>query len=274
VVSALPRNPDLVKEHRYLGLRQAEEIPDLEGLLEKAADWFEGHTDWNLFSSLFGSVRAEENFGKVDAEWGIPLLGAHVAVASDVAFRFFYPHLALAWEESGARISFFSPLADEAPHPAAEAIFLPGGYPELHAGEISSNEIFLNGLRRAAQKSISIYGECGGYMVLGESLRDQAGVVHPMAGLLPIQTTIAPPRRHLGYRELVLLQEIFGEMACARLRAHEFHYASIEEAQPYSGSLKPLFEASDSEGEKLGPVGHVKGPVAGSFIHLIDQAEE
>jgi cobyrinic acid a,c-diamide synthase len=275
VISALPRNPDLVKEHRYLGLKQAEEIPDLEELLERAADWFEGHTDWDLFSSLFESVHAEEKVDeKVDAEWGIPPLGAHVAVASDVAFRFFYPHLALAWEDRGARVSFFSPLADEAPHPAADAIFLPGGYPELHAGEIGGNGNFLNSLRQAARKSIPIYGECGGYMVLGESLRDRAGVVHPMAGLLPIQTTIAPPRRHLGYRELLLQQEIFGDKACARLRAHEFHYASIEEAQPYSGSLQPLFEATDSEGEKLGPAGHVKGPVAGSFIHLIDRADE
>ena len=269
VVSALPRNPDLAKKHRHLGLEQAEEIPRLEELIERAAEWFEAHTDWDLFLSLFDFIRAGE---KDEPVRGPAPLGAHIAVASDVAFRFFYSHLAVAWEERGARVSFFSPLGDEAPHPAADAVFLPGGYPELHAGEISRRENFLNGLRQAARRSIPVYGECGGYMVLGESLRDEAGRVHPMAGLLPLRTTISPPERRLGYRELNLLQDALGEKAGARFRAHEFHYASIEEAEAYSKSLKPLFEAEDAQGESLGLAGHMKGSVAGSFIHLIDRA--
>ena len=93
-----------------------------------------------------------------------------------------------------------------------------------------------------------------------------------MAGLLPLRTTISPPERRLGYRELNLLQDALGEKAGARFRAHEFHYASIEKAEAYSKSLKPLFEAEDAQGENLGLAGHMKGSVAGSFIHLIDRA--
>jgi cobyrinic acid a,c-diamide synthase len=269
VVSALPRNPDLSKKHRHLGLEQAEEIPRLEELIERAADWFEAHTDWDLFLSLFDSIRVDE---KASPGWGAPPLGSHIAVASDVAFRFFYSHWAAAWEECGAQISFFSPLADEAPRPEADAVFLPGGYPELHAEKISRSGNFLSGLREAARRQVPVYGECGGYMVLGESLRDEAGRVHPMAGLLPIRTTISPPERRLGYRELNLLRDALGEKAGARFRAHEFHYASIEEVQGYSDTLTPLFEAAGAQGESLGPAGHMKGSVAGSFIHLIDRA--
>ncbi|MEE9240743.1 MAG: cobyrinate a,c-diamide synthase, partial [bacterium] len=252
VVSALPHEPSLVKEHRHLGLKQAEEIPELEQMLERAADWFEAHTDWELFLSLFApmDITKEEN----QREWGISPFGSHIAVASDVAFRFFYPHLALAWRSRGARISCFSPLADEAPPADADAIYLPGGYPELHAQKISGNKNFLNALREASGRSVKIYGECGGYMVLGESLRDASGTSYPMAGLLPVKTSIHEPKRQLGYREAVLHNDALCEKAGCRFRAHEFHYASIESAQPYSNSLRPLFETQDAAGASLGSI--------------------
>ncbi len=99
-------------------------------------------------------------------------LGQRIAVARDIAFAFSYEHMLLGWRRRGAQISFFSPLANEAPAADADAIYLPGGYPELHAGRIAASNGFREAMLEAAARGARIYGECGGYMVLGEGLID------------------------------------------------------------------------------------------------------
>src|SRR5260370_1355758 len=126
----------------------------------------------------------------------------------------------------GAELSFFSPLADEAPDPTADAVYLPGGYPELHAGRLAASGRFVAGLQQGAMAGTAIYGECGGYMVLGEALSDAEGRVHRMAGLLPLATSFADRRLHLGYRAATLLGGGPLGPAGARFRGHEFHYAT------------------------------------------------
>ena len=93
---------------------------------------------------------------------GWPPLGQRIAVARDIAFAFVYPALLDGWRKAGAELSFFSPLADEGPSSAADAVYLPGGYPELHAGRLAANAVFLNGLRAAAERGATVFGECGG----------------------------------------------------------------------------------------------------------------
>ena len=132
-------------------------------------------------------------------------LGGKIAVARDLAFAFSYEAVLRGWRQAGAALSFFSPLADEAPDADADAIYLPGGYPELHAARLAANRTFIDGLRGAAKNGVWLYGECGGYMVLGDGLIDAAGERHAMAGLLPLETSFAEPRLHLGYREAVML---------------------------------------------------------------------
>ena len=166
-------------------------------------------------------------------------------------------------------MSFFSPLADETPDPAADAVYLPGGYPELHAGKLAGAAQFLDGLRLAAAAGKTIYGECGGYMVLGEALTDGNRETHRMAGLLPVHTSFAAPRRHLGYRAARLLSSGPLGGAGAQFRGHEFHYASIVE----EGDADPLFAVADASGADLGRAGLQRGRIAGSFIHLIDRAD-
>jgi cobyrinic acid a,c-diamide synthase len=180
-------------------------------------------------------------------------------VASDQAFAFAYPHLLADWQRGGARIHGFSPLADE-PAPEADFIFLPGGYPELHAGRIAGNARFLESLRGAAARGVSIYGECGGYMVLGKTITDSDGVRHEMAGLLDLETSFASRRLHLGYRTVQSATGPFPGIWAA----HEFHYATTISAEG-----PPLFVAQDAEGADIGPMGLVKGSVSGSFAHLI-----
>jgi len=187
---------------------------------------------------------------------GVAPLGRLIAVARDDAFAFAYPALLADWRRAGAELAWFSPLADEAPDPRADAVFLPGGYPELHAGRLAAATNFLAGLRRHRG---TVYGECGGYMVLGESLVDAAGAAHRMAGLLPLATSFAERRLQLGYREARLLADFPLGPAGARFRGHEFHYATILREGP---------------GEQLFDRGGLRrGNVAGSFIHLIDRAD-
>ena len=130
----------------------------------------------------------------------LPVLGQRIAVARDEAFAFAYPLVLDGWRRAGAEVLPFSPLADESPSPVADAIYLPGGYPELHAGRLAGAGRFIEGLRAAAARGAVVYGECGGYMVLGDSLVDADGVSHAMAGLLPVATTFAERRLTLGYR--------------------------------------------------------------------------
>jgi cobyrinic acid a,c-diamide synthase len=170
---------------------------------------------------------------------------------------------------AGAELSFFSPLADEAPDPAADAVYLPGGYPELHAGRLAASERFFAGLRQAARDNKAIYGECGGYMALGETLTAADGRTYRMAGLLPLATSFAERRLHLGYREVTLLAAGPLGAAGTTYRGHEFHYATTASV----GAAAPLFAATDSCGVDLGSAGLCRGAVTGSFIHLIDRAE-
>jgi cobyrinic acid a,c-diamide synthase len=182
-----------------------------------------------------------------------------------VAFAFAYPHLLADWRDHGAEISFFSPLADERPAEDAGAVFLPGGYPELHAGRLAGAEAFRAGMKAAAGRGALVYGECGGYMALGESLVDADGTPHRMLGLLPLSTSFAERKLHLGYRRLQPL----AELPWARpVTAHEFHFASILA----EGEAERLFQAEAADGAALGAIGLRRGRVMGSFAHVIDAA--
>ena len=121
----------------------------------------------------------------------------------------------------------------------------------------------------AAARGAVVYGECGGYMALGEALIDGSGAGHAMAGLLPLVTSFAARRLHLGYRDLRLAADSPLGAAGARLRGHEFHYASIVA----EGAAPPLFAVADADGAALGTAGLRAGAVMGSFLHLVDHAE-
>jgi cobyrinic acid a,c-diamide synthase len=201
---------------------------------------------------------------------GIPPLGRRIAVARDDAFCFIYPALLDGWRRDGAEVTFFSPLADESPDPAADAVYLPGGYPELWAGRIAAADVFLAGLRRAAVGRKPIYGECGGYMVLGEALIDPDGLSHPMARLLPVVSSFAERRLSLGYRCATLLADGPLGRTGSGFRGHEFHYATI--ARQEGGDR--LWSITDAAGTDLGLSGVRRGSVFGSFLHLIDRSRD
>ena len=264
----LPHDDAMVIPERHLGLMQADEHQSLEAFIERGGEICEAHLDIESLISL--AKPASTSVGEPDQalRLSIPALGQHIAVARDEAFAFAYPHVLAGWRASGADISFFSPLGDEAPSKNADAVYLPGGYPELHAGRLAANATFLAGLRSGASRRAIIYGECGGYMVLGQVLIDGAGAGHAMAGLLPVQTSFAEPKLHIGYRRAALANDCaLGEKGRLFL-GHEFHYASVAcEVEP-----DPLFECADALGGPIGNVGCRVNTTFGSYIHLIDRA--
>ena len=259
----LPRDPALALPERYLGLVQAREHGALENFLEHAAAIAADHLDLAAIRSLARPCACDP--GDVRP---LPPLGQSIAVARDDAFAFAYPAVLEGWRRAGAALSFFSPLADEAPAADADAVYLPGGYPELHAGRLAANGRFRDGLRAAAARRAAVYGECGGYMALGAGLGDGSGARHAMAGLLPLETSFADSRLHLGYRRLKTLRRSALGAPGARFTGHEFHYASVLTEGPGD----PLFRANDARGEQDAECGMAAGTVAGSFVHLIDCA--
>jgi cobyrinic acid a,c-diamide synthase len=250
---AIPRDERLATPSRHLGLVQANERPDIEAFIANAADEIAQRVDLDAILAAAGQLTPPSGLPRM-----IPPLGQRIAVAPDVAFAFVYPHLLGDWQRAGAEVSVFSPLADEAPSPDADAVFLPGGYPELHASVLASARRFRSGM---TTHNGVIYGECGGYMTLGEGLIDADGARHEMLGLLPLTTSFATRKLTLGYRRLDALRGPFE----GAFMGHEFHYATIVEER----AAPRLFSACDADDTALPDMGMHVGHVAGSFAHLI-----
>lgn len=264
VLAALPRQSDLDLPSRHLGLVQAGDTPQLETKLEALADWVaESGCPDALLALRSDQARVAPEARKLRA---LPPLGQHIAVAQDAAFSFIYPHMVEDWRAAGAHITYVSPLADQPLPSGVDALFLPGGYPELQAEALSGAQRFWRSAHQLAAQGGWIYGECGGYMALGQRLVDGAGRAWDMAGLLDITTRFDAPRRHLGYRAMQLAGDTPLGAAGARFRGHEFHYSSQE--SPIRGQA--LWSASDAQGQNLGAAGQIKGRVFGSYLHLVD----
>ena len=259
VLGALPRGGVPSIPERHLGLVQAGEIENINSIVDALADAMEKNLDMDAILAASTPIIPPPLRGRLGGGYG-----SKIALASDVAFSFTYAHTLANWRENGAQILPFSPLANEAPSPDADLCWLPGGYPELYAEKLSGNQNFMEGLRKFATTK-PIHGECGGYMVLGETMIDADGKDWNMAGLLPLTTSFAKRKLHLGYRAVTLSTDTpLGKKGSA-LRGHEFHYASIT-AQ---GAAEPLGEATDANGTSLGEVGQRVGNVTGSFFHVV-----
>ena len=260
VFGALPRGGVPTIPERHLGLVQANEIPNVLKMVDDLADAMEKHLDVGAMILAAGEVWMPKHVSGS----AIRPPAKNIALASDVAFSFIYPHILDAWKAAGCQISLFSPLADEAPDLAADMCWLSGGYPELYAELLSGNQNFIQGLRAFAQHK-PVHGECGGYMVLGESLVCADGKSWPMAGLLPLNTSFAQRKLHLGYRAVELLADSPIGKKGELVRGHEFHYSHITEL----GASQALGNATDANGKSLGNVGQKVGNVTGSFFHAV-----
>jgi cobyrinic acid a,c-diamide synthase len=263
VLGALPRAAKIVLPERHLGLVQAAETQKLDESLDGLGDFVEAHID--LDSVVAMAPTTSHTLPSPVIALKPP--GQRIAIARDEAFSFLYPHIVSGWRAAGAELSFFSPLADEAPSDACDVCWLPGGYPELHAGRLAQAETFLAGVRRFAQTR-PVHGECGGYMVLGRAMIDADGILHGMLGLLDLVTSFATRRLTLGYREARLLDDGPLGKRGAGYRGHEFHYATISDL----GDDVPFADVVDAYGSAPNASGGRRGHVSGSFFHVIAAA--
>jgi cobyrinic acid a,c-diamide synthase len=270
VFGAVLRDETIALPERHLGLVQAREIADIDRHLEKLADVVDAAVDVDAIRRSARPTKvwpATDHARSNESKHHLPPPGQRIALAQDRAFSFMYPHLVRQWRAAGAEIIAFSPLADEAPDAEADAVWLPGGYPELHAGTLAAAKNFHAGLRALADRAVPIHGECGGYMVLGRGLVDADGVRHEMTGLLGLETSFASRKLHLGYRRARLQGNCSLGAAGAEVFGHEFHYASTISADGDS-----LVDCKDASGASVPEQGARQGSTTGTFFHVIDGA--
>ncbi|MBW6424451.1 cobyrinate a,c-diamide synthase [Rhizobium sp. XQZ8] len=260
VVGTVLRDPTLILPERHLGLVQASEHPEMDAHIERLADAMERSLD--LDAILAAAKPFEIPEGSVEKALLPP--GQRIALAEDAAFTFLYPHIKREWRAMGAEIVPFSPLADEAPPADCEICWLPGGYPELHPGKLAAAENFKAGLK-AFSETKPVHGECGGYMVLGETLEDADGITHAMTGMLSHRTSFAKRKMNLGYRQATLRSACPIGQHGETIRGHEFHYASTVS----QGTDEPVATIADGTGKEIGPSGGRRGLVSGTFFHAI-----
>ncbi len=231
---------------RHLGLHQADEIDDLEARIERAAD--------ALADTALAQLPPAVEFAAEPCEALPPLLaGRHIAVARDAAFSFIYPANLALLDALGARVSFVSPLADEPVPDTADALYLPGGYPELHAATLAGNMYTGASIRAHAAKHKPIVAECGGMLYLLETLTDVEGESTPMLGLLPGHAAMQARLAALGMQAL--------DTKHGTLTGHTFHYSRM--TTPLAPQRYTRHAQSDAQGE---PVWR-HGSVFATYMH-------
>ena len=263
VLGVISDNDKFAIPSRHLGLVQASELTqtgDLKKIIETIKTQIETHINLDQLMALAAPISPPTGADVV----AMPPPAQRIAVAMDQAFAFSYRHLLDGWRLQGAEILPFSPLADEAPDQTAEMIYLPGGYPELYLDVLAAGKTWQSGLHAMAKQRRPIYGECGGYMVLGQEIIAANGQHIPMTGLLDVVTSFAKTRLQLGYRKLECLADVPMPL---HSYGHEFHYTTSIREQG-----QPLFAACDRNGKPLGSMGVVSGSVFGSYAHLIAAA--
>lgn len=260
VAGCIARDASLTLPERHLGLVQASEHSGIAAHMERLADTMEAALDLDAILAL--ATPLELPRGSTACAIAPP--GQRIALAEDAAFTFLYAHLRQQWRDMGAELVPFSPLADEAPDESCDVCWIPGGYPELHAGKLAAAENFRAGLTRFAATK-PVHGECGGYMVLGEALEDADGTVHKMTGLLSHATSFAKRKMNLGYRRATFATDNPAGRAGDKVRGHEFHYARVTDP----GTDAPFATVHDGQGNLIGPSGGRRGHVTGTFFHMI-----
>jgi cobyrinic acid a,c-diamide synthase len=252
LLGTLPKQGASLPE-RHLGLVLPDEVAGLDTLLDTLADQLAFDlAAWDALPATH--IAAGTNAGGgASAPDGRPLEGKRIAIARDAAFMFLYPANLAALQALGAQIEYFSPLADQPVPAGATAVYLPGGYPELHAQALSQGQRWQASLRTAHAEGLPIVAECGGMMALAGSLQDKEGRDWPMAGLLPGKVTMQARLAGLGAQAMPTPQ--------GTLRGHTFHYSRLETGQPPAATTQK--HPSGVAGEAVYRVGSLQA----SYFH-------
>jgi cobyrinic acid a,c-diamide synthase len=247
LLATLPKQTRRLPE-RHLGLVMPGEVADIDAILDELADQLQlDEARWNALAPQLPDEALPQ------APVGQHLAGKTVAIARDAAFCFLYPANVDTLEALGARIAWFSPLADEPVPREADAVYLPGGYPELHGAALAGAARWQASIRAAHASGLPILAECGGMMVLAESLADKEGRAWPMAGLLPGRVQMQPRLAGLGPQGLAT--------PAGQMRGHTFHYSRLE--TPTVPAAWTVKHPSGAQGEAVYRV----GSLTASYFH-------
>lgn len=266
VLGCLRRDQELALPERHLGLVTAGDAEADEGFYGRLADWLEAGVDVDALLLLPPSPKGGRGgFDPDEIPLNPPLPKGEVktrvkiGVPRDAAFCFYYPDNLELLERAGAELRFFSPLAGDGLPAGLDGLYLGGGYPELHAGRLAANGTLLRQIRAAAAGGLPVYAECGGLMLLAESIDG-----HPMAGVFPARARMLPRRKALGYRQVTLTEDCLLGPAGTKVRGHEFHYSEMLMPE----GVARAYRMSRRGGEELGAEGYRSGNVLGSYVHL------
>ena len=219
VLGFLPKLPEAVIGSRHLGLYTAAEVENLQQKLALLADAAEEHIDWPRLLAL-----CEKEPPALPVQPETPPARVRIAVAKDEAFCFTYAETLEAFRDAGAEVVFFSPLRDTALPENIGGLYLPGGYPELHARELSENTSLLREIKKKIESGLPTAAECGGFLYLGQSLTDAEGQSWPMVGVLPGEAKDAGRLVRFGYAALSADSDSMLFRAGESFPIHEFHH--------------------------------------------------
>ncbi len=276
VIGEIPKTKDIELPSRHLGLKMATEAgirDEVDGILERLADLMEAHLDLDRLIELSRTASPDQNAGAAEAAGagegleiytGTPVVEESpiIAVARDDAFSFYYQDNLDLLKDRGARLAFFSPVHDKKLPEGCSAVYFGGGYPERFARELSENRSMMGDIRRAAEDGMPVYGECGGYMYLAESLRTRDGELYRMAGLLPGEISMTSSLKALGYGTVSWRSDNFLAPAGTEVPGHLFHWSCLENAV----DQKTVF-SMDRKGEILLEGYNYKNVLA-SYVHF------
>lgn len=209
----LPKNEELSVPSRHLGLSIDQNLL-FDQFADKAADFIEKHIDIDLLLSLTKQPLKAIEITNTEKK----SLSIKIAIAKDEAFNFFY-HENIEYLKQIGTVSFFSPIKDDK-LPDADFVYLPGGYPELFAKELSENISMIESIRIYVEQGGKLLAECGGMMYLSSTITDCNGVAYPMVNIFNQKATMESMKLKLGYRKF--------EYQNMELKGHEFHYSSID----------------------------------------------
>ncbi|XLZ67942.1 cobyrinate a,c-diamide synthase [Massilia sp. SR12] len=252
LLGTLPKQAASLPE-RHLGLVLPDEVAGLDDLLDTLAEQLTFDlAAWDALpaAQIAAPDATAATAAPADA---LPLAGAHIAIARDAAFMFLYPSNLATLQALGAQLRYFSPLADQPVPSDATAVYLPGGYPELHGAALAAGQRWQASLRTAHNDGLPIVAECGGMMALAETLQDKEGKDWPMAGLLPGKVTMQTRLAGLGAQAMPTTH--------GPLRGHTFHYSRLETTQPAAATTQK--NPSGVAGEAVYRIGSLQA----SYFH-------
>jgi cobyrinic acid a,c-diamide synthase len=269
VLGYLPRELEFQIPHRHLGLTIAEEEPIEKEKLDNLADAVLTYVD--VEAVVREATKGERHEEKNEEPLGrnVSSIGT-IAVAYDRAFCFYYEDNLDLLRTAGAKIVMFSPLSDPEIPKNVSAVYIGGGYPELHAAALSENVPMLKSIRKWADSGKPLYAECGGLMYLSRGIRDFDGNSFGMVGVFHFETRMRKGRSKLGHREVTLTADCLLGKKGAVLRGHEFHYSEIQDGAVGKKRERPkhVYAVTNGAGEELQPEGYLIHNTLASYIHI------